>query len=227
MQKSGFTLMEMVIVVAILAAIVGIVFLAISNPLERGEGGVTRAHALQVETLIEQYRRLYSLNSQEIAESIAKESGYTLGEKIAGSLPYLIDIRRQESGGKDFCASPSGTAYKFLKTLNNNSDNLLHSLADTTPTLAVRSEAQADGTTNTTKILCKSLTSGNEFGIAAEVKEGVWVCGGYAADSGQPSKYRAPRYFNQAANPINKSFNMNCLTTDSTLFESASEEYNG
>ena len=220
-------MMEMVIVVAILAAIVGIVFLAISNPLERGEGSVTRTHALQVETLIEQYRRLYSLNGEEIAKNIAKEGGYTLGEKIAGSLPYLIDIRNQESSGKDFCASPSGTAYKFLKTLNNNSDNLLYSLADTAPTLAVRSETQPDSTTTTTKILCKSLTTGSEFGIAAEVAEGVWVCGGYAAESGQPSKYRAPRYFNQAANSLNKSFNINCLTKDSTLFESASEEYNG
>ena len=204
MKQHGFTILELVIIVAILAVAAGLALLFIDNPLERGEARKIKIGAAQIEAIVEQHKAL-GLTSAEIAEEMRKNDRFTTEEKIIGSLAYLITRRDSETTAKDFCdtTGSGGTGYAYLKTINNNSSTGIY--ADT-----VASDTMTVTTNTDKKILCKSNSTANDrdFAVAVKVTDTIWACAGYSGGGAKQT-----RYFT-VSNAENKVFNLSCFITN-------------
>ena len=211
----GFTLIELIIVIAVISVLSTIVLIIIENPSGRADAKKTRHNVAQVVRLVEQYRIAES-STDEIATKIAALD-LPIGEKVAGSIPYLIDLRNNAKRN-NFC-NTTGIGYNYLLKLNNNNQTEIYTHTTANET------GQTDLSSKT--IICKNNSTGTngDFAIAGKITESVWSCGAYG------DTLSAARYFN--VNTGNTKLKINCYMNNgsfqdetNSFFESLNTEYN-
>ena len=204
-MRQGFTLMELIIITAILAIIAASAAALLGGSSESAKAKKLRIAAGYVETAVEQYR-LIGLDSDAVAAQIAK-TDYTFAEKVIGSIPYLITARKQETSSSDFCTDTSGsegTGYRYLKALNGGSAAGIHAHT------AVGSMNVPTG--SGVKALCLSApgVSDSSFAVAVKATDDVWACGRYSGNA------LLPHYF-IAASGSGRVFKTDCFITGGTF----------
>ena len=187
MKQEGFTIMEMVIGMAIIVIIAGFILAFITNPVERGKVKKLNIHIAQVEALIDQ-DTLFEVGSDEIAERIAK-ADFSFAEKVIGSFPLLLSMRTKETSTADFCSdgagsgkrSAEGAAYRYIKKVNNNSSAGIY--------ISVAPGVMNVPTNSDKTLLCKSGPNNTFFGIAVKVDDGLWACTGFTGSGASETRY--------------------------------------
>ena len=213
-KSSGFTLIEMIIVVGVIGILSTMVFVIIDNPSGRANAKKTQHDVSQVVRAVEQYR-VSGYTTDGITDELTTGNTVSVpfGEKVAGIIPYLVDIRTKETSANDFCSNPNGIAYKLLKKLNGDSVTGLYS--DHTNAHLRISSSNSDK-----RVLCNSDDNiGNHnFAIAVKIAEGIWACGGYS-----DNEFKTVKYFTVEDSG---SLHISCSTAKSTFLSAESEEYN-
>ena len=105
-HKNGFTIVEILITIAIIGIVAGIVTVTLLDRIDRSERKKSKAHIAQIVRMVEQEVALGSSTAQIVA-AVNNIPSYQTWEKIVGLYPYLND--QSTFNGQYACNPPAGT----------------------------------------------------------------------------------------------------------------------
>ena len=160
-HNKGFTLVELLIVVALIGIITGIVVVTFSGSLTGSERKKSKAHVGSVIRLVEQEKSIGTKHTQ-IAEAL-NDPSFELWEKVVGSFGYLSEYVKNNTN-RNLCNTATGKVYEFLDVLDGSGQSPVGSVS-----------AKTAANTATT-IHCIG-SNGKQTSVAIRVSDSVWWCG--------------------------------------------------
>ena len=165
-RKSGFTLTELLIVVAILGIVLSMAIVGYSRVFGKVSVEKTQQRGEQVALFIKQLEVLNVPPTEMVARINRNKdfADYTLAEKVVGSYEYMRDTL---ATGTSACDS-SKPLYIFLNALDGSAK---------TPVVSGGSVISNVANTAST-VHCTHVTRDNRFGVAVRVDDdNNWWCG--------------------------------------------------
>ena len=186
-HKNGFTIVEILITIAIIGIVAGIVVVTLLDEIESSERRKSKAHIAQIISMVEQEVALGSSTAQIVA-AVNSVPSYKTWEKIVGLYPYLNDQSAFSTFNYQYACNPpagttghvtgnpEGTLYTYLNLLDGPSK---------TPTVHPTGGSIIGGIANTAEdVHCASRRSGQKV-IAIRVDDdNNWWCATLTAGTG-------------------------------------------
>ena len=175
-HKNGFTIVEILITIAIIGVVAGIVVVTLLDGIESSERKKSKAHIAQIVRMVEEEVALGSSTAQIVA-AVNSVPSYKTWEKVVGLYPYLTGIG---SFDRYACnppagitghetSKPEGELYTYLNLLDGPSK---------TPSIGGRLGSQRGVLRTDEDIRCIAHGGWNKSAIALRVDDdNNWWCG--------------------------------------------------
>ena len=175
-HKNGFTIVEILITIAIIGIVAGIVTVTLLDRVDRSERKKSKAHIAQIVRMAEQEVALGSSTAQIVA-AVNNIPSYKTWEKVVGLYPYLND--QNTFNDRYTCNPPAGTTghvtgnpegalYTYLNLLDGPSK---------TPGVSPTGRALIRNIANTAEdVHCASFPGRSAIAIRVD-DDNNWWCG--------------------------------------------------